>query len=143
LLKNWPDNDGARVEAARVAVMLGNGFKAKSILEVGAKEKSASARLLGTLARLLMLSTESDVKNPEQALENAQRALEKNQSSQHQETLALCHASAGRFKQAVELQERLIKEAGLSVTARTRARMGKNLERYRAGNLGRLPFDAS
>lgn len=142
-LQNWPDNDGARVEAARVAVMLGNGSKAKSILEVGAKEKSASARLLGTLARLLMLSTESDVKNPEQALKHAQRALAKNQSFQHQETLALCHASAGRFKQAVELQKHLIKEAGSSVTARTRARMGKNLERYRAESLGRLPFDAS
>lgn len=142
-LKNWPDDDPARVEAARVAVMLGNGTQARSILEVSAKQKSASARLLGSLARLLVLSTESDVKDPELAFSYAQRALAKDSSPQHQETLALCHASAGRFKQAVSLQERILNNENPSTTARARTRMEKNLQRYRASNLGRLPFDAS
>ncbi len=143
LLNNWPNNDGARIEAARVSVMMGNGSKARTILEVSANQQTASARLLGSLARLLVLSTESHVKNPTSALEYAQRAKAKSAASQHEETLALCHAALGNFDTAVEVQQRLLENSMKNIEARIRSRMEKNLSRYRSNTLGRLPFDAS
>jgi len=42
----------------------------------------------------------------------------------------------------VQLQEQLVTAAGKSGAAEL-GRLTKNLKRYRAGSLGRLPFDAS
>ena len=143
LIQHWPDNDGIRVEAARVALQLGDGTKARRILEAGVAKQSASARLHGSYARLLVLSTQPDVGDTQLALNHAQIALKLNQASQHSETLALCYAGLGQFDGAEKLQQSLMKNTGAKSTEKVRSRMEKNLERYRSRRLGRLPFDAS
>ena len=143
LIKHWPDNDATRIEAAKVALQLGNGAKARHILEEGVVKDSASSRLLGSLARLLVLSTQDDVEDPNLAIKYAQAALEKTNETQHHETLALCFAALGDFDQAIKLQGRLINNVSSSATAKIKSRMDKNLQRYKSKTLGRLPFDAS
>jgi len=123
--------------------MLGDGGKARSLLEEGASRKQATAGLLGSLARLLVLSTDPVVRDPEMAVTIAQRALALSQGSPHLETLALCHAAAGRFGKAVELQEQILEQYRDSVTPSVWQRMEKNLSRYRAGVVGRLPLKAA
>lgn len=140
-LGRWPQNDSARMEAAQSALMLGDGAKAKALLAAAAQETSASARLLGSYARLLVLTTDSSMRDPQQALQLAERALQKSPSAQHAETLALCHAAAGSFALAVELQETVLAQASGTVTANVRSRMENNLARYRNNSMGRLPFD--
>ena len=102
-----------------------------------------SARLLGSLARLLILSTQADVQNPELALEYAQRAVKVSSAPQHIETLALCHAAAGRFEEAIKTQQRLLDKIGATAPPKAQTRMKRNLERYRTKQLGRLPFDTT
>jgi len=143
LIKKWPNNDSTRVEAARAAIMLGDGTKSLNLLQAGAVQKSASARLLGSLARLLVLSTEDKIRNPNLALEYAQRALTKTPAPQHRETLALCQAAVGHFDRAVKTQQTLLSSAATNITSKVRSRMEKNLARYQTKTAGRLPFDAS
>ena len=92
------------------------------------------------LARLLVLAPQTGVHDPAQSLEYAQRAHEKSRAPQHTETVALCLSAEGRFDEAVQLQERLLNEAGSGADAR--ARLAENLKRYRARELGRLTFDS-
>lgn len=142
-LNKWPAENDARVEAARVAIMLGDGAKGVAILTEGAAKQTASARLLGSLARLLVLSTEASINNPELALEYAERALLQSKAPQHKETLALCHSAKGDFAEAVTLQQQIISQVDSAVSQRVVTRMRKNLTRYQNKTLGRLPFDAS
>ena len=83
------------------------------------------------------------MRDPARSLEYAQRAFEQSRAPQHAETVALCLSAVGRFDEAVELQERLLAEAGQQrADAAERTRLADNLKRYRARGLGRLPFDA-
>lgn len=138
----WPEEDTNRVEAAKVALMLGDGIKAKSILDAGAKNGAATARLYGTYARLLLLSTDPTVKNPSRALELANKALAISDLPQHRETLALSYAASGNFQEAVRIQSALVLSIDATTAERTKTRMQRNLQRYQAATMGRLPFDA-
>ncbi|MBT8114774.1 MAG: tetratricopeptide repeat protein [Arenicella sp.] len=139
----WQDDDVTRLEAARVALMLGNGSKALSLLQDRAEQATASARLIGSLARLLVLAGDANIRNPKLALQLAQRAVQKSKALQHRETLALCRAALGQFNEAVQLQERLLQEAPADIAPANRSRLQENLDRYRTQSQGRLPFDAS
>ncbi|MEM7359805.1 MAG: tetratricopeptide repeat protein, partial [Pseudomonadota bacterium] len=140
-LRRWPDSDGARVEAAQSALMTGDGSKAYSLLAKAAERQSASSRLMGSYARLLVLTADPAMRNPQLALQLAERALQKSPSAQHAETLALCHAAAGSFALAIELQETVLAQSGQTVNANVRNRMEANLARYKNRGMGRLPFD--
>ncbi len=139
----WQDDDVTRLEAARVALMLGNGSKALSLLQDRAEQATASARLIGSLARLLVLAGDANIRNPKLALQLAQRAVQKSKALQHRETLALCRAALGQFNEAIQLQERLLQEAPADIAPANRSRLQENLDRYRTQSQGRLPFDAS
>ncbi len=142
LIAGWPDNDATRVEAAGIALLLGRGPDARRLLEESAVKETATPRLLSSFARLLALATQAGVHDPARSLEYAQRAFDKSRAAQHAETVALCLSAVGRFDNAVQLQERLLTEAGQRADAAERARLAENLKRYRARELGRLPFDA-
>ena len=121
--------------------MTGDGAKANSLLAKAAERQSASSRLLGSYARLLVLTADPNMRNPQLALQLAERALQQSPSAQHAETLALCHAAAGSFALAIELQETVLAQSGRTVNANVRSRMEANLTRYKNREMGRLPFD--
>ncbi len=138
----WPDLDVSRVEAARVALMLGDGNTAHRLLAEGIQRVSASARLHGTFARLLILTTDANLRDPELACQHANLAVTASPSINHRETVAICEAARGNFSQASKLQNELISLSGSQVSARAKTRMQKNLQRYQRNELGRLPLDA-
>lgn len=141
-LHNWPNNDAIRVEASRVSLHIGEGDKAKELLTRGAAKPQASARLLGSLARLLILSPDPEIRNSESAMTYAKRAVGQSGAIVHLETLALCHSARKEFEAAVQIQQKILASLDSSVTAAVRSRVEGNLQRYQKQQLGRLPFDA-
>ena len=136
-----PHDDAARIEAATAAIFVQRGAYARRLLEAGATE-TASARLLSALARLLALSPDPEVRDTERALQYAQRSFEMSGAPRHAETVALCLAANGRFEEAVEIQQELVREVPQRDSA-GRERMEENLRRYKARSLGRLPLDSA
>ncbi|NND81423.1 MAG: tetratricopeptide repeat protein [Gammaproteobacteria bacterium] len=141
-LSRWPDHDSVVVEAAQLSLMLGNGRQALQLLEARASSQSASPRLLGSLARLLVLSGDSSIADPQRALLLAEQALIKNGAPAHAETLALSQAANGQFDEAVKLQQHILKVAADEMPPTVLQRVQANLQRYQSGSLGNLPFDA-
>ncbi len=142
LIKNQPTNDSARIEAAQASLMLGDGEKAKAILQEGANNPRATPRLLGSYARLLILSTQASVKDPQSALKYAEKALNLQTNASNLETLALSHAVLGNIEEAISLQRTLLDQYAAGTDQRTSTRIQRNLARYQQGNMGRLPLDA-
>jgi len=138
----WPAMDVNRVEAARVALMLGNGNRANELLQAGVSSGAATPRLLGSLARFLVLTTDSALRDTNKAMEFAEQALAKSGHVTHLETLALIHSANKNFSAATDTQRRVLANASASLSPQVRSRMEANLKRYQAGELGRLPLDA-
>lgn len=142
LIKHQPNNDSARIEAAQASLMLGDGQKAKSLLKEGADLPSATDRLLGSYARLLILSTQESVKDTKSALAYAERAINIRTSTSNMETLALSHSALGNYEEAISLQQTMLSRSENSSDQRTQNRIQQNLARYQQGQMGRLPLDA-
>ena len=141
-LARSPDDPQARIEGTMSALLGGRADDALRLLEAGAERENAAPRIRSSLARLLVLTTDPAVRDPERALQLADDALRRSGALNHAETLALCLAAAGRSEEAVDLQQQVLEQATDRASDAQLTRIRQNLQRYRDGGLGRLPLDA-
>ena len=87
--------------------------------------------------RLLATSTDTDINNPQEALDIARQLVEQQRIPPHQEVLALALAATGDFEKAAAIQEGLVAIAAWSMPgdAVDLVRLNKTLTAYRDGKL--------
>ncbi|MCG8459568.1 MAG: tetratricopeptide repeat protein, partial [Holophagales bacterium] len=98
---------------------------------------STDVALTHLYARVLAAAPEASVRDGERAVNVARAVFEAERNPAHGETLAMAMAAAGRFEEAVQLQERLLAEAERAqFDPGFVDRVRRNLERYRQGQVG-------
>lgn len=98
---------------------------------------SADVALSHLLARLLASAPDPQVRDGARAVQVAQAVFSAERNPAHGETLAMAMAAAGRFDEALALQERLLKEAeDARFDPGFIDRVRRNLDHYRQGQLG-------
>ena len=151
-LELQPDDTPTRLAYQTVLERLGRFPEARRVLEDGLA-KGDDAYLTQALARMLALCPDEAVCDSARALELADGAYRAESSPANAETLALALAAAGRFDEAVQLQNQLVsaaKEAG--APAEILAGLQRALDAYRRGerpaalatgddSAGRVPGD--
>ena len=125
-----PQSVEARVGEA-TALILGRRFaEARDRLEAGLEALPHQLDLKDILARHLAASPDSTVRDGARALELAQEVYDKVPTPQSIETLAMAHAEAGAFDEAVLWQKRLLETTESDVPAARRDLWRRNLARY-------------
>jgi tetratricopeptide (TPR) repeat protein len=128
-----PTHPAARLGEARALLGLGRAAEARDRLREGLELLPEDTALAHTLARLLATASDSGVRNPAQALPLAVAVYREQPTALHGETLAMALAAEGKFREAAELQAKLLEQvAGAGDTAYATV-LRANLERYRSG----------
>ncbi|MCG8460867.1 MAG: tetratricopeptide repeat protein [Holophagales bacterium] len=131
-----PENPAPVVGEARVWMAMGRFEQARAVLEAALEPPSPENEIPIALIHLLATCPDPRVADAGRALELARALAEKKPGPATLEALAMALASAGRFEEAVGLQEQLLarigsspnRDAGVSVD-----RLRSNLQRYRDG----------
>lgn len=131
-----PDDADAWFAYATALILADRWTDAKSALGEGASRLS-HVPLTHLFARVLASAPDPDVRDGERAVQVAQAVFAAERNPAHGETLAMAMAAAGRYEEAVALQERLLTEAeAVRFDGGFVERVRANLERYRAGQPG-------
>jgi cytochrome c-type biogenesis protein CcmH/NrfG len=99
------------------------------------KSKPDNVEALNNLAGILATSGDEKLRNGQQAVELAERAVRLKESNQAQVlgTLAAAYAETGRFKDAVDTAQKAVAAANAAGDSRTAAIHGKLIQFYSAG----------
>ncbi len=127
-----PKNFEARLGEVTALTFAGRHLEVKQRLEAGIDELVDNLALKDILARHLAACPDPAVRDGARAVELALEVYQKVPSAESIETLAMAYAEAGRFEEAVEWQEHLLTLAQDAGDSAAVARIGGNLERYRA-----------
>ncbi|MCP4201421.1 MAG: tetratricopeptide repeat protein [bacterium] len=119
-----------RVGEATALILGGRLAMARDRLEAGLVDLPDNLDLKDILARHLAASPDPAVRDGERALELALELYEQVPTPQSIETLAMAHAEAGAFDQAVTWQKRLIDGADEEVSLAQLDLWRRNLARY-------------
>lgn len=130
-----PDDPNAYLGEATARLLLGDEAGAAGVLQAGREGVPGDRRIAASLARLLASASDPSLRDPERALAIARELVDADPSILHRETLAMALAAAGRFDEAVALQEELIASARAQGEEAIAQRMDRVLELYR----NRLP----
>ena len=135
----------ANIEAAfgrALSYLLGGAYEAaRGALEEGLTASPGDVGLEHLLARLLATCPQADMRDGERALALALRVFEADPTPEHAETVAMAYAEAGRFEQAIALQEQVLEVvSGSGDQAAVRA-AGRYLEAYRDHRAVRAPWE--
>ncbi|MDY7093132.1 MAG: tetratricopeptide repeat protein [Acidobacteriota bacterium] len=107
--------------------------QARRTLEEAISALPNNVHLAHALARLLATSGEVSGEDARRALALAQAAMEESQTLERGETLALALAAAGRYDEALALQEQLLAAARRESLTDLADRLEADAERYRQG----------
>lgn len=118
---------------ATALILAGRHAEAVERLEAGFEQHPSSVELMELLARHLAASPDPAARDGERAVELAERLYETEPTPVTLETLAMAHAQAGNFEEAVSWQEKLIERAADYEGTDAYARLRANLELYRQG----------
>lgn len=131
-----PDDEEARFQQAMTLLIDDRWAEARDVLqEITAR--SSNVTLTHLYARVLASAPDAAVRDGERAVSIAEAVFAAERNPAHGETLAMAMAAAGRFEEAVALQERLLEEArAAEFDPGFIARVEKNLERYRQNQPG-------
>ncbi len=133
VLERRPDHLEARLSLATAQVLESQFTAAREVLEQGVQMSPGNVPLMHTLALLLAVCPENEVRDGARAAKLALNAFEAEPTLRHAETVAMSFAEAGDFAAAVDWQTRLLEEAGRAQDQALAARLQNNLERYRQG----------
>lgn len=106
----------------------------KRQLEKALQEHPEQPVIMLRLARLLAVSRDPQVRDPDTALALAQQLVERQAIPPHREVLALAYAATGDYEQAITLQEALVSFTAWSMP-REAQRLKQALTAYEAGQL--------
>ncbi len=130
LIRLQPKNAEARM-AEVTALILGNEHRvARDRLEEGLITFPGNVNLRDVLARHLAACPDRSVRNGARALELAQGLYGEVPTPESMETLAMAHAEAGQFAEAIEWQRKLIEALAEQAGGEARRRWEENLARY-------------
>ena len=129
-----PDHVPARLALATAAVLMGDFVRSQRVLEEGLELAPEEVGLAHTLALLLAVCPDPEIRDGDRALDLAQRVFQQAPSLEHGETLAMSYAEAGSFEGAVEWQTRVLEEVRRrGGQSGVEERLEMNLDRYRQG----------
>jgi tetratricopeptide (TPR) repeat protein len=130
-----PENPEPRVGEATALILDGQFEEARDRLEEGLALIPESLDLKDILARHLSACPDPSIRDGERALELARELFASAATSESMETLAMAHAQAGDFDQAISWQTRLLDSVSDEIPEREVVRWRANLELYES----RLP----
>lgn len=127
------EQERARLGVAVALKRLGRLTESLASLEESKLALPRSGVLAHELALTLASSSDRSLRDGPRAVELAQRLFASLESPAHAETLAMALAEAGRFDEAVRVQQSLIKAVGDREEVALRARLEAALELYEGG----------
>lgn len=133
LVELEPDNRVARMGEVTALVLAGADELARQRMEVALERNPDDLAFKDVLARHLAAADERSVRDGERAVALAEELYDEVPTPESMETLAMAHAEAGEFDQAVEWQQRLLDTLGDEVNPQFKERLQANLERYARG----------
>ncbi len=139
-LARQPANEGARFGRALALLLAGRDGEARRHLEDSLAVLPGSLALKHVLARLLAASPEPAARDGRRALELAREVFAAQQTLDHAETVAMAHAEAGDFDQAVAWQRQILDRARQTGDAATLERLAARLALYERGEPCRAPW---
>jgi tetratricopeptide (TPR) repeat protein len=123
LVELAPDDPRSHLGRGMTLVLAGSYRPAREALEASLLRLPDHPALTDLLARLLATCPDPEVRNGERAVTLAERVVEIEPNLDHEETLAMALAEAGRFEEAIDRQQRVLAEE--------QARNGASSERRR------------
>ncbi|MEM8930243.1 MAG: tetratricopeptide repeat protein [Acidobacteriota bacterium] len=131
-----PDDESARFQQTMTLIFTERWADARDVLQT-ITARSSSISLTHLYARLLATAPDDSVRDGERAVSVAEAVFGAQRNPAHGETLAMAMAAAGRFDEAIALQDRLLQEAQTANFDQGFIdRVQRNLERYRANQIG-------
>jgi len=128
-----PEREEAWLGEATALAVSGRMEEARNRLEAGLLAAPGSVALARTLAQILASAPDPALRDGERALELARRAMAAEPTAVNSETLAMALAQTGRFEEAADIQEELVRRESTGGNVGQTARLRANLERYRSG----------
>lgn len=137
VLRLAPDSMPARAALAGVLAAAGRSREAAAHYEEALRRSPAQAELLNNLAWIRATDPDPDVRDPDEAIRLAARAvaLAGGASASYLDTLAAAEAAAGRFSEAVASAERALSLARAEGQEALADQIALHLARYRAGQV--------
>ncbi len=133
MVEETPDDRVARLGEITALVLAGADAAACERMEAAVAHDPDDLNYRDVLARHLAAAGDPAVRDGERAVRLAQTLYAEVPTPESMETLAMAHAQAGDFTQAVEWQQRLLDEFGDRIDEGNLARLRAALERYRQG----------
>ncbi|MEM7479809.1 MAG: tetratricopeptide repeat protein [Acidobacteriota bacterium] len=133
LLDDTPDNVPVRLAQVTALIFAGEHAPARNSLERGLQAVPGNLDLIDVLARHLAACPDPAIREGARAVELAEVLFEGAPTPQSRETLAMAYAEAGRFADAVAMQELLIENAPDPIDPAIIEIWQANLARYQGG----------
>jgi tetratricopeptide (TPR) repeat protein len=136
------DNEFVRLMKAMALVRLERYSEAKAELEEGVAALPESADLATALARLLSASPVKSIQDGPRALGLAEKCMQAQKSPDFElvETYGMALAATGRFKEAAELQQKMIAELESANRKDLATVLKANLELYEHRQASLIPW---
>ncbi len=136
------DNEFVRLMKAMALIRTGNYAEAKTELNNDVAALPESTDLALALARLLAACPNQSLRDGSRALRLVEKLLKSNSSPEFEllETYGMALASVGKFREAANLQSRMIADLEKMKRAEVAAELEGNLERYQHGQASALPW---
>ncbi|MEZ5332982.1 MAG: tetratricopeptide repeat protein [Thermoanaerobaculia bacterium] len=135
-----PDRVQSRIGRALSLLLLDRSDTARVVLEEGLERRPESSALGNMLARVLAAAADPQTRDGARAVEIARGLLDREATLDHAETLAMALAEAGRYDEAVALQERIVRQLPAGSPSERVAIANARLEAFRRGEPVREPW---
>ena len=135
-----PGHVAGRQHLALCLLRLGRDAEARAALEAGLAASPDHAGFADALARVLAASPDAAVRDGARALELAEAAVARQRRPELLETLAMAYAEAGRYAEAVAVQEEALRAVEGQGHAAYARHLRDNLRRYRQQQSSRTPW---
>jgi tetratricopeptide (TPR) repeat protein len=140
-LETKPEHSAARRYLALCMVQLGDLAGAREAFEAGTSQAPDDPLMVDGLIRILAAAPDAGLRDGSRAVAWAEQLAAGGQLLEAQEDLAMAQAAAGRFDEAVKLQQALLEIARAEPKqARWLPFLEANLAAYQAGQLATAPF---
>ena len=142
LVEEEPENRLARMGEVTALVLAGADRPARQRMEAALAHAPDDLAFKDVLARHLAAAADLSTRDGARAVALAEEVYAQASTPESMETLAMAHAQAGNFQQAVEWQERLLAmisersgEREVAAEPGVVSRLRANLERYKRGDV--------
>ena len=140
ILAKEPGDIPMRLARVGALISLERYLDAEASLDEGLELDGKNPQLLQAQARLLATSPQAEQRDGDKAVRLAETLVNLEKRPEYVETLAMAMAGAGRFQEAIVLQEALIESAAAAQRSGLRDTLTATLERYRRGQPALPPW---